>query len=66
MTNYQTRFLNMKSNNYGVETVDEICSSEYSNWNDYKAALRNLLKDTRMAGMDVYVSQRCTKEWANR
>lgn len=48
---------------YGVETVDEINRSDFKSYSDYKNELRRLLSEYRLAGMDVYLSQRCTKDW---
>ena len=56
------KYFNIRTN-YGVETVDEINRSDFKTYSEYKNELRRLLKEYRLAGMNVYLSQRCTNEW---
>lgn len=57
-----TRYINIKTN-YGVETVDEINKSDFPTYPEFKKELRRLIYEYRLAGMMVYSSIRCTKEW---
>jgi hypothetical protein len=56
------RYLNYKSN-YGVETVDCLDHKDFILYKDFKKELARLLHEYRLAGMDVYVSQRSTKDF---
>ena len=55
----------MKTNGE-TETVDEIDSSDFNTFRDFLNERRRLVKEYNLAGMDVYRSQRCTKDWASR
>ena len=55
-------YFNMKSN-YGVETVDQLDSKDFKTYKDFREELIRLRKEYRIAGMQVYTSQRCTNEW---
>lgn len=57
-----TRYINIRSN-YGVETVDQLSIDEFDSYLAFNKELRRLVSEYRLAGMDVYTSQRCTKEW---
>ena len=68
------RFINMRSN-YGVETVDSLYFDEFKQWDEirdlspyeqrkaFKRELNRLITEYRIVGMDVYLSQRSTKDW---
>lgn len=56
-----TKYLNIKTGN-AVETVDELSLSDYKTYSEFRAELRRLIAEYRMAGMFVYSSSRCTKE----
>jgi hypothetical protein len=58
------RYLNYKSN-YGVETVDCLDQKDFTFYRDFRIELARLLHEYRLAGMDVYISQRCTKDFKN-
>jgi len=60
----KTRYFNMKTN-FGVETVDEIRRADWGTYKGYIAELRSMLSNYRIAGMNVYLSQRCTNNWKN-
>lgn len=60
----KTIYFNMKTN-FGVETVDQCISSEYENNKAYNAEIKSMLSNYHLAGMDVYLSSRCTKDWKN-
>lgn len=59
-----TRYFNIRTNQ-GVETVDEVNRSDFETRKDFVAELRRLKTEYNIAGMVVYTSQRCTKEWKN-
>lgn len=61
----KTIYFNLKSN-YGVETVDELCSSDFDTYKEFRAEVRRLLSEYHLAGMNVYTSQRATKEWRSK
>lgn len=52
----------------GVETVDCIYRSEHPDLTDreFNKEVMRVLRETRMAGMDVYLSRRCTNDWKNK
>ncbi len=50
----------------GVETIDEIDESEFSTIKAYREEIQNRLECYRSIGVNVYLSQRCTKYWRNR
>jgi hypothetical protein len=56
------RYFNIKSI-YGVETVDEINRKDYKTYRDFLTELRRLKKEYLLCGMNVYISQRSTKDW---
>jgi hypothetical protein len=58
------RYLNYKSS-YGVETVDCLDYKDFIYYKDFRKELIRLLNEYRLAGMDVYISQRSTKDWKN-
>ena len=47
----------------GKETVDQICRNEYGTFKEYKTELRRLLQKYRLAGQNVYTSQKACKGW---
>jgi hypothetical protein len=59
------RYLNYKSN-YGVETVDCLDHKDFILYKDFRKELITLLHEYRLAGMDVYISQRSTKDWREK
>lgn len=50
----------------GVETIDEIDESEFPTTKAYREEIQNRLEGYRSIGENVYLSQRCTKDWRNR
>jgi len=56
------RYLNTR-NSYGVETVDQLDPNDFNTYKEFKEELKRLVKEYNMAGIGVYISQRCTKEW---
>lgn len=59
------RYLNMKGV-YGVETVDQLDPKDFDNRSDFRKELRRLVGEYRIAGMSVYISQRCDNTWKNK
>jgi hypothetical protein len=59
----QTIYLNMKST-YGVETVDEFTRENGQSPKEFRKYVNQMVKEYRLAGMNVYKSSRCTKDWA--
>ena len=51
------RYINFKGN-HGVETVDELDRNDFESYKDFKKELNRLLTEYRLAGMNVYISQR--------
>lgn len=51
---------------YGTETVDELSREDFATFKEFRRELLYLLKNYRMAGMEVYSSQRCTNDWKNK
>ncbi len=56
------RYLNMKTQ-YGVETVDELDSADFDTYAAFKKELIRLRDEYQIAGINVYISQRPTKDW---
>ena len=59
------KYINMKSS-YGTETVDELNPNDFPSRREFSVELRRLVNEYRIAGMDVYTSTRCTKDWKDR
>ena len=55
-------YLNMKTQ-YGIETVDELNRKDFASFREFNAEARRLVSEYQLAGMNVYRSQRCTKDW---
>ena len=58
------KYFNIKTQ-YGVETVDQLDQKDFTFYKDFRQELVRLLNEYRLAGMDVYISQRATKDWKN-
>lgn len=58
----QTIYLNMKGN-YGTETVDEFTREPNQKWSEFRKYVRQMITEYTLAGMNVYSSSRCTKDW---
>jgi hypothetical protein len=56
------KYFNLKKNQ-GTETVDEINRKDFKTFKEYKLELRRLLSEYRLAGMNVYTSQKPCKGW---
>jgi hypothetical protein len=58
------KYLNIKTV-YGVETIDELDRKDFATYRAFRCELLRLIGEYRLAGMDVYVSQRPCKAWDN-
>jgi hypothetical protein len=56
------KYFNLKTSQ-GVETVDQLDRNDFKSYKEYIAEVVRLKKEYRMAGMDVYTSQRADKSW---
>lgn len=56
------RYFNLKTSQ-GTETVDEVNRQDFNSHKEFIAELRRLKQEYNMAGMLVYTSQRCCKDW---
>jgi len=60
-----TTYLNMKTKQ-GVETVDEVSIELNQSPKEFRVYLAKMIAEYKLAGIDVYRSSRCTKEWARK
>jgi len=58
-------YLNIKSS-YGIETVDQLSEKDFKTYKEFRSELIRLKNEYRLCSMDVYTSQRCTKEWSKK
>lgn len=56
------KYLNIHSV-YGVETIDELNPKDFETRKEFRKELNRLVSEYHLAGVGVYVSSRCTKEW---
>jgi hypothetical protein len=61
----RTVYFNTKSC-YGVETVDEITTTDFETYKDFRKELNSMLSNYHISGINVYTSNRCTNEWKNK
>lgn len=54
------KYINIKTQ-YGVETWDMVDSDEFESIKEYKVEIRNLINNYKLAGFNVYCSQRPSK-----
>ncbi len=59
------KYFNLKSS-YGIETVDCLDQKDFISFKVYRKELIRLLNEYRLSGMNVYISQRATKEYYNK
>jgi hypothetical protein len=59
------KYYNYKTG-YGVETVDQIDQKDFIWYKEYREELRRLLNEYRLAGMNVYISSRSSKDWREK
>ena len=58
----RTIYLNMKSV-YGIETVDEFTQTKDQRRTEFLKYVNDMIENYRDSGMNVYKSNRSTKEW---
>lgn len=58
-------YLNMRTS-HGVETVDAFTREIGQSLKDFRKYVNQMISEYRLAGMNVYRSNRCTKKWANK
>ena len=56
------KYLNVKTS-HGVETVDQVDPKDFKNNMEFKGELLRLRREYILAGINVYVSQRCDASW---
>jgi len=56
------KYFNMKTV-YGTETVDQLDQKDFPSLKEFRAELIRLKSEYRLAGMNVYSSQRAAKDW---
>ena len=56
------KYLNLKTH-YGVETVDELDSSDFKTYKEFREELKRLLYEYHLSGQNAYISIRACKEW---
>jgi len=61
----ETIYLNMRTSQ-GIETVDEFTQEAGQYWKDFRKYVREMVRNYQEAGMNVYRSSRCTKEWREK
>ena len=59
------KYFNYKTG-YGVETVDQIDQKDFIWYKEYRQELRRLLNEYHLAGMNVYISSRSSKDWREK
>ncbi len=59
-------YLNIKTEKQGVETIDELDHNDFKSRKEFRTELKRLAKAYRISGMNVYISQKSTKEWRER
>ena len=56
------KYYNIKTSQ-GVETVDHINRKDFATYKEYITELRRLKNEYFICGMNVYISQRSTKDY---
>ena len=56
------RYLNIRTSE-GVETIDHIDRNDFNTYSDYSKEVARLVREYRICGMNVYTSQRSTKDY---
>ena len=56
------RYFNIRTSE-GVETVDHIDRNDFNTYSDYSKEVSRLVGEYRVCGMNVYISQRSTKDY---
>lgn len=56
------KYLNLKTN-YGIETIDCLNRFDFKTYKEYRIELIRLINEYKLCGMNVYTSQRATKDF---
>lgn len=59
------KYFNIKGM-HGIETIDELDSLDFNTLKEFKQEVKRLYREYSLTPMNVYISNRCTKEWKNR
>ena len=61
------KYFNIKTQ-YGVETVDCIDQKDFigKSHKEFRQEVRRLYEEYHLAGMNVYISSRSTKDWREK
>ena len=59
------KYINLKTSQ-GIETVDQLSEKDFPTYKEFLKEFRRLLSEYRLAGMAVYYSNRCAKDWRNK
>ena len=59
------RYFNWKGPQ-GLETVDEFTREPGQKWMEFRAYLREMVREYHLAGQAVYISSRACKDWNNK
>lgn len=59
------KYFNIKTS-YGVETIDQLDAKDFNSYSEYIKELRRLKNEYKLAGINVYLSQKATKEWYSK
>ena len=55
-------YINTKTS-FGVETLEEVNKNDFKTKKEFNQELNSLLQNYSLMGMNVYKSQRCSKDW---
>lgn len=58
-------YLNVRTGR-GVETIDEFEKEPQQTYKEFKQYVSKMVNEYHLAGMPVYRSERCTKDWKNK
>ncbi len=52
--------------NKTIETVDQLNRKDFSSYKEFNKELKRLIFEYRISGINVYSSQRSTKDWREK
>ena len=50
----------------GVETIDEFTKEQTQSPKEFRVYVSQMIKEYKIAGMNVYKSSRCTNDWKQK
>jgi hypothetical protein len=56
------KYFNVKYKS-GIETVDQLDRNDFKTYREFRDELRLLQYEYHIAGINVYISTRCTNDW---